>query len=89
MKNSGFYLVLIFWGNLLLGLSSCDASSAPLDADSRLRIDTTVVAINRKTQLEIDTACKRARNTELPRLIDSIKQVRKKEIESQLRSIPK
>jgi hypothetical protein len=89
MKNSGFYLVLIFWGNLLLGLLSCDATSAPLDADSRLRIDTTVVAINRKTQLEIDNTCKLAHNTELPRLIDSIKQVRKREIEAQLRSIPK
>ncbi len=80
--QTSFYVVLLL-------CSACDPVAAPLDADTRLRIDTTVQAINRKAQLEIDSQCKQAQLTVLPKLIDSIKQVRKREIEAQLRSIPK
>ncbi|MBU6341169.1 MAG: hypothetical protein KGS48_06705 [Bacteroidetes bacterium] len=77
------YLPVLFF------LSACAGSEPPLDADARLRIDTTVLAINRKVQAEIDSNCKRALQTELPRLVDSIMQLRRREIDAQLRSIPK
>lgn len=89
MKNRVLAWSIIAFSTILLFCPACDPVAAPLDADTRLRIDTTVLAINRKAQIELDNQCKQAQLTILPKLIDSIKQVRKREIEAQLRNIPK
>jgi len=74
---------------LCLFVAACGAPNAPLDADTRQRIDSLVTAQNRAAQLQIDSLCKRALITELPRMIDSIKKVRQQEIEQQLKLVPK
>jgi hypothetical protein len=76
------YLLLPFW-------AACNAPGAPLDADTRLYIDSTVVAQSRRAQAEIDSLCRLSRNTELPRLVDSLKRHRLQEIEEKLKTIPK
>jgi len=70
-------------------LAACDSVGAPLDAGTRQRIDSTAAAQIRLTRLELDSLCARERSTELPRLVDSIKQKRLQEIERQLRTVPR
>jgi hypothetical protein len=72
-----------------LFLSSCDNVNAPLDANTRQKIDSSVVAQNKLILKEVDSLCKVQHTTVLPQLVDSIKKVRVKEIEKQLESIPK
>jgi hypothetical protein len=74
----------------LCGLhTGCDSASAPLDAATRQRIDSTATAQIRQTRLELDSLCAVQRSTELPRLVDSIKQKREEEIARQLQTVPK
>lgn len=68
---------------------SCGLQNAPIDADTRLRIDSTSNAQIAQAQLYYDSLCKSAQLTLLPHLVDSIKQVRLREIEAQLKTIPK
>ncbi|MCE7922336.1 MAG: hypothetical protein DYG98_04715 [Haliscomenobacteraceae bacterium CHB4] len=78
--------------NLLLLLplfSACGSQNKPLDADTRQAIDSiSQVQINIARQ-ELDTLCQQRRLTELPRMIDSIKQHRLREIQEQLKTVPK
>ncbi|MBL7797702.1 MAG: hypothetical protein JNJ90_14500 [Saprospiraceae bacterium] len=69
--------------------AACDSANAPLDAGTRQQIDSTVAAQVRLTRIELDSLCVVQRSTELPRLVDSIKQKRLQEIERQLRTVPK
>ncbi len=69
--------------------AGCDGSGTPLDAGTRQRIDSTASAQIRLTRLELDSLCVIQRRTELPRMVDSIKQKRLQEIERQLRTVPK
>ncbi|MFN4253824.1 MAG: hypothetical protein ACK4Q5_02320 [Saprospiraceae bacterium] len=67
----------------------CGSADKPLDADTRQTIDSLVAVRTREVRTEMDTLCARNRVAELPRLVDSIKQVRKKEIEQALKTVPK
>ena len=69
--------------------AACDSANAPLDAGTRQQIDSTVAVQMRLTRIELDSLCAVQRSTELPRLVDSIKQKRLQEIERQLRTVPK
>lgn len=75
-----------FW---ILFAPACGSPNAPLDADTRHYIDSTVTKTNRAIQTEIDSQCNLAMTRDLPRLVDSIKKVRQREIEEQLKRIPR
>lgn len=70
-------------------LLACGSPNTPLDADTRIRIDSIANAQIARAQLEYDSLCKAVLLTELPRLVDSIKQIRLREIEEQLKTVPK
>lgn len=71
------------------GLQACGNTNTPLDSDSRIRIDSIANAQIAKAQIEHDSLCKAAQTTQLPHLIDSIKQIRLREIEEQLKTVPR
>jgi len=74
---------------LLLLFSACDGPDTPLDADTRSRIDSIANAQMRQARIDIDSMCVRREKTDLPRLVDSFKQVRLQEIQEQLKTITK
>lgn len=69
-------------------LASC-SNNNPIDAETRIIIDSTANAQIFKAQKEIDSLCRVQEKELMPHLVDSIKQVRLREIERQLKSIPK
>lgn len=80
---------LLFLALALLTLTACETGPPPLDAADRLRIDSTSAAQIRQVRSEIDSSCRGKRTTELPRLVDSIRQVRVREIQEKLKTIPR
>ena len=70
-------------------LFACGAQETPLDADTRMRIDSISNAQIAKAQVEHDSLCRAAKITQLPLLVDSIKKIRLREIEAQLKTVPK
>lgn len=68
---------------------ACGGSGAPLDADTRAAIDSASTAQINLARMELDSACVAAEKTQMKHLVDSIKQVRLKEIAEQLRVVPK
>jgi hypothetical protein len=61
----------------------------PLDADTRQQIDSVSFARIRDLRREMDSLCKEERTARLPQLIDSIRQQRVREIQEQLKTVPK
>ncbi|MCB0532771.1 MAG: hypothetical protein H6574_21335 [Lewinellaceae bacterium] len=80
-----FLVITVF--SLLV--AACGNSSTPLDAGTRQRIDSTAAAQIRLAREELDSLCKLQQKTVLPRLVDSIKQKRVREIQEQLKTVPK
>lgn len=70
-------------------LLACGGQGTPIDADTRMRIDSISNAQIAKAQIEQDSLCRTAKITQLPLLVDSIKKIRLREIEEQLKTIPK
>jgi hypothetical protein len=70
-------------------LLSCGSPNTPLDAQTREAIDSISIAQIGAAQTELDSFCKQRRKLEIPRLVDSIKQLRLKEIQEQLKTVPK
>ena len=68
---------------------ACGNSNTPLDAGTRQAIDSIAAAETRKARVEIDSLCNLDRSTVLPRLVDSIRQKRLREIQEQLKTVPK
>lgn len=73
----------------LIFLLSCGNADTPLDAETRQVIDSISAAQIRSARAELDSLCKRDRTTVLPLLIDSLRKERLKEIEQQLKTVPK
>ncbi len=73
---------------IVLALTAC-GGEAPMDAETRAAIDSTATAQISLARKELDSLCAAAEKTELPQLVDSIKKVRLREIEQQLKNIPK
>ena len=67
----------------------CGSGNAPMDAETRITIDSIVTAQNAMVRKEIDSLCVVYEKNMLPHLIDSIKKVRLREIEEQLKTVPK
>ncbi len=80
-------LLLILVANLLPACSG--APDPPLDAPTRQRIDSIAAARIREARIELDSQCQAVRAVQMPKLMDSIRQVRLREIEEKLQSIPK
>ncbi|MCA0235803.1 MAG: hypothetical protein LCH81_05425 [Bacteroidetes bacterium] len=81
-----FYITLLCitastWG--------CGSSETPLDAKTREAIDSLSTAEIRLLRVELDSQCQMARVTQMPQLVDSIKQVRLREIQEQLKTVPR
>ncbi len=75
---------------LLFGFfSACDGASAPIDAETRQAIDSISSAQMAILRVEMDTQCAQRHKTELPLLIDSIRQHRLKEINEKLKGVGK
>ena len=72
-----------------LACFGCGSAEKPLDADTRQTIDSLVAVRTREIRTEMDTLCAHKRFSEVPRLVDSIKQIRKREIEQALKTVPK
>lgn len=83
-----FRLLLFVFG--LWGLATgCEGPDTPLDADTRQRIDSLSNAEIRRLRIELDSVCAVQERTVLPRLVDSFQQVRRREIEEQLKTLPR
>ena len=74
---------------LVLWAAACGSPNTPLDADTRYRIDSTATEQIRQLNYELDTLCVYLRYHDMDRLVDSFKQVRKRQIEEQLRNVPR
>lgn len=72
-----------------LALASCTQSERPLDADERKFIDSVSNAQIRALRIKIDSQYQAAQKTELPRLVDSMLQQRRREIKESLDKIPR
>lgn len=70
-------------------LHACGGNNTPLDADTRATIDSTANAQIAKARVELDSLCAAAERNQMTQLVDSIKKVRLREIEEQLRLVPK
>jgi len=77
---------LLYGSFIAAALSAC-GGEAPIDADTRATIDSTATSQISLARQELDSLCTAAEKTELPQLVDSIKKVRLREIEEQLKNI--
>ena len=69
--------------------AACGSPNTPLDADTRRVIDSISTYQINLARTELDTLCQRQRVAEMPRLVDSIKQIRLREIEEKLKTVPR
>ncbi len=66
---------------------ACDNANVPLDADARRMVDSLSAAQIGLERRTIDSLCKTYNQTLLPQMVDSIKQVRLRQIEEQIRRV--
>jgi len=76
-------------GLLCCCLLACGSPNTPLDAATRTRIDSISNAQIALAQTEYDSLCRVAQTNQLPLMVDSIKKIRLRKIEEQLKTIPK
>lgn len=69
--------------------SGCQTKDPPLDADSRHLADSIAAVRIGIVRRELDSLCKNQEKTEMPRLIDSLKRERLREIKESLKGLPK
>lgn len=90
MKPAGTFAAI---GNILLPMAvlwaACGPTDTPLDAETRLEIDTTVSNQLLYVRKEMDSICRDYEKQHLKELVDSIRQVREEEIARQLKNIPR
>lgn len=84
MKVWSSFLLLVF-----LCASCGDSGSKPLDAKTRQAIDSISAEHIRLARIELDSQCARQHTTELPRLVDSIRAVRERQIREKLKGLAK
>ncbi len=86
---SGFRFAQLALCLLPLAFCSCGSPNTPLDADTRQHIDSAATEQIRLATFELDTHCTHIRYAGMQKLVDSIKQVRVREIEEQLKAVPR
>jgi len=69
--------------------TACGSPNTPLDAGTRRVIDSISTYQINLARTELDTLCQRQRVAEMPLLVDSIKQIRLREIEEKLKTVPR
>ncbi len=79
----------LLYGSLIAAVFSACGSEAPMDANTRATIDSTATSQISLARIALDSSCAAAEKTQLPLLVDSIKKVRLREIEEQLKDIRK
>ncbi len=79
----------LLYGCLIAATLSACGGEAPMDADTRTTIDSTATSQISLARQQLDSLCTAAEKTELPQLVDSIKKLRLREIEEQLKNITK
>lgn len=89
MERLCIILVFVALACIATGTAGCGNSETPLDAKTREAIDSLSTAEIRLLRVELDSQCQMARVTEMPHLVDSIKQVRLREIQEQLKTVPR
>ncbi|MBL7781496.1 MAG: hypothetical protein JNM22_09800 [Saprospiraceae bacterium] len=89
MERFGAAFLFVVLLGLIAGTSGCGSSETPLDAKTREAIDSLSTAQIRVLRVELDSQCQMARVTQMPHLVDSIKQVRLREIQEQLKTVPR
>lgn len=71
-------------------LPACDgAADKPLDAQTRRAIDSISAVRIREMRQQMDSLCQQQQATVLPRLVDSIRSEREREIREALKNVPK
>lgn len=92
-RHGGTERIRVLFGFLVVGscllCNACGGSGAPIDANTRQRIDSTSAAQIRLAREELDSLCILKRSSLLPQLVDSIKQKRLSEIREQMKTVPK
>ncbi|MBK8556384.1 MAG: hypothetical protein IPL65_11735 [Lewinellaceae bacterium] len=74
----------------LLWLFSCEnATQKPIDGKTRQVIDSLSGVAQRDAKTVVDSLCQDLNRQEMPRLIDSIKQIRLQEIAEKMKTVPK
>ncbi len=84
--SKAFFCLILF---IALCLSACGSQNTPLDASTRMRIDSTANAQIARAQKEHDSICTALAIKTLPQLVDSIKKIRLREIEEKLKTVPR
>lgn len=82
-------LALATLATILQFLSACDGANKPLDAQTRRAIDSTAAVRIREMRQQMDSLCQQQQATVLPRLVDSIRREREREIQEALKNVPK
>lgn len=77
--------------SLLLPLlpAACGSPNTPLDAKTLRAIDSISTAQINLARTELDSLCQQQRVAEMPRLLDSIRQIRMREIQEKLKNVPR
>ncbi|MCB9308284.1 MAG: hypothetical protein H6565_16940 [Lewinellaceae bacterium] len=88
MHKPSFLSILLSFA-LICAVASCSGTEAPLDAETRQTIDSLSGVGMRNVKAELDSMCVLERKRSLPHLVDSFRILRTKEIERQLKTIPK
>ena len=73
----------------LLGTACENASQKPLDGKSRQIVDSLTAEGIRFARREMDSLCVLERQNRMPKVIDSLKQIRLREIEEKMRTVPR
>lgn len=75
---------------LVLLFAACEnPAQKPLDAKTRRLVDSLAAAGIRQQRFETDSLCLQERTRRLPQITDSLKQVRRREIEAKMRTTPR
>lgn len=72
-----------------LSLMACVNTNRPLDADERHQVDSLAAAAIGVARRDLDSICRDQRKNYLPLLIDSLKKERLRNIQEQIKQIPK
>lgn len=87
IKTATFRLCIA--GGVSILCFACGGGNTPLDADTRAAIDSATTAQINLARVHLDSVCSTEERTQMAHLVDSIKQVRLKEIAEQLKRVPR
>ncbi len=87
-RCSPSFIISIFIASILM-LSSCGEDQYQIDRKLDIALDTMFLAESKILKPELDSICKTRYETDLPRMVDSIVAMRKKQIAAQIERLKK